>query len=108
MRIGLQAWGSEGDIRPLMALAHGLARRGHDVEFVYTDFEDRQFTSLAETLGFRARQVGMPVVRDADEMTRIGLQILKASNPLTQSQIIMKKLFAPVSNAMYEGAIDLC
>jgi hypothetical protein len=25
MRIGIQAWGSEGDIRPLLALAGGLS-----------------------------------------------------------------------------------
>jgi len=29
MRIGLQTWGSEGDIRPLLALAGGLQSAGH-------------------------------------------------------------------------------
>ncbi len=86
MKIGLQAWGSEGDIRPLIALSHGLARRGHDVELIDTDFEDRQFDALAGTLGFRARAVATPVA-DPDEMPRIGLRILDARNPLTQSQM---------------------
>ena len=45
VRIGIQAWGSEGDIRPLIALGHGLVERGHDVELVYTDIADRRLRS---------------------------------------------------------------
>ena len=36
MRIGLQTWGSEGDIRPVVALAEALVARGHCVELVVT------------------------------------------------------------------------
>jgi sterol 3beta-glucosyltransferase len=107
MKIGLQAWGSEGDIRPFIALGHGLAKRGHEVELVYTDFEDRQFDSLAATLGFRARSVATPVA-GADEMTRIGERMMKARDPLTQGQIIVKHLFDPVSEPMYAASTDLC
>jgi sterol 3beta-glucosyltransferase len=107
MNIGLQAWGSEGDIRPLIALAHGLARRGHDVELIYTDFEDRQFDALATRLGFRARAIATPVV-DPDEMTRIGLLIMAARDPLTQGQIIVRHLFNPVSEQMFAASVDLC
>jgi UDP:flavonoid glycosyltransferase YjiC (YdhE family) len=46
MKIGLQAWGSEGDIRPLIALSHGLARRGHDVELMH---RVSGFLALTET-----------------------------------------------------------
>jgi sterol 3beta-glucosyltransferase len=108
MRIGLQTWGSEGDIRPFMALGHGLATRGHDVELVYTDFEDRQFEALAERLGFRARPVAMPVVADVEELTRIGLEIASASNPLTQGKVIFDRLFTPISDQLYDAATDLC
>jgi sterol 3beta-glucosyltransferase/vancomycin aglycone glucosyltransferase len=107
VRIGLQAWGSEGDIRPFIALGQGLARRGHDVELVYTDFEDRQFDALAQSLGFRARAVATPVA-DPDEMTRIGLLIMKARDPLSQAQIIVQHLFNPVSEPMFEASTDLC
>lgn len=108
MKIGLQAWGSEGDIRPFFALGHGLAKRGHDVELLYTDVEDRQYESLARSLGLRARAVAMPVVSDPDELTRIGLLIAKTSNPLTQGKVIFDHLFEPVSHQLYEAAIDLC
>src|SRR5262245_19496717 len=107
MRIGLQAWGSEGDIRPFIALGHGLARRGHDVELLYTDFEDRHFEALARTLGFRARPIATPVASH-DEMTRIGHQIMKARDPLTQSRIIVDRLFNPVSEQLFAASTELC
>ncbi len=107
MKIGLQAWGSEGDIRPLIALAHGLSRRGHDVELVYTDFEDRQFDALANRLGFRARAIATPVV-DPNELTRIGRLIMAARDPLTQSRVIVRHLFDPVSEPMFTASTELC
>lgn len=64
MRIGLQAWGSEGDIRPVIA--------------------------------------------DPEELTRIGLRIAAASNPLLQGKIITDELFTPVSSQLYDAACDLC
>ena len=48
MRIGLQTWGSEGDIRPFFALAEGLQKAGHNVTLVVTSAEDKDYTSLAE------------------------------------------------------------
>jgi sterol 3beta-glucosyltransferase/vancomycin aglycone glucosyltransferase len=107
MNIGLQAWGSEGDIRPFIALGHGLARRGHSVELVYTDFEDRHFEALARSLGFLARPVATPVVGHA-ELTRIGQLIMKARDPLTQSRLIVDRLFNPVSEPLYAASTELC
>ncbi len=36
LRIGIQTWGSEGDVRPMVALAEALIARGHHVELVIT------------------------------------------------------------------------
>jgi hypothetical protein len=36
LRIGIQGWGSEGDIRPLIALAARLRQEGHDSRRVLT------------------------------------------------------------------------
>lgn len=36
MRIGLQTWGTDGDIRPFLALAQGLSEAGHLVTLAYT------------------------------------------------------------------------
>ena len=79
MRIGIQAWGSEGDIRPLIALGHALVGRGHEVELVYTDIADRRYEAVASALGVRARAVATPVVSDIAEMHRIGLKIINVA-----------------------------
>lgn len=108
MRIGIQAWGSEGDIRPLIALGHGLVERGHDVELVYTDIADRRYEAVAAALGVRARAVATPVVSDISEMHRIGLKVIEARDPLTQGQIIFDEFLKPVEQPLYDAATDLC
>ena len=108
MRIGIQAWGSEGDIRPLIALGHGLVGRGHEVELVYTDIADRRYEAVASALGVRARAVATPVVSDIAEMHRIGLKIINARDPLTDGKIIFDEFLKPIERELYEAATDLC
>ena len=48
MKIGLQAWGSEGDIQPFTALAAGLVKAGHSVTLVVTDNIGRDYRDLAD------------------------------------------------------------
>ena len=43
VRIGIQTWGSEGDIRPFVALGAALAQRGHAVELLYTEIGERRY-----------------------------------------------------------------
>lgn len=108
MRIGIQTWGSEGDIRPLIALGHSLVERGHDVELVYTDIADRRYEAVASSLGLRASAVATPVMSNLDEMYRIGEKMLGALDPLTQSKIIFDYLLKPVERQLFEAATDLC
>ena len=84
MRVGIQTWGSEGDIRPLIAIGHGLVQRGHDVELVYTDIGDRNYDAVAAALGMTARAVATPVIADANELYAIGLGAINARDPLRQ------------------------
>jgi UDP:flavonoid glycosyltransferase YjiC (YdhE family) len=43
MRVGIQGWGSEGDVRPLIALAARLRREGHQPEVVLTPIDARDY-----------------------------------------------------------------
>ena len=36
MKIGIQTWGSQGDINPFIALAAGLSQAGHHVTLAIT------------------------------------------------------------------------
>lgn len=107
MRIGIQTWGSEGDIRPFVALGAALARRGHQVELVYTEIGDRRYEAVAESLGFTARAVASPIV-DGDEAIAIGLKVLNTRDEFQQGLIIGRELLEPVMAPMYEAAVDLC
>ncbi len=108
MRIGLQTWGSEGDIRPFVALASGLAKRGHSVELVYTEIAERRYEALAATLGFTARGVGMPVIKNSAQVHEFGRMAVEVRNPLTQGRVIVKHFFNPAVDAIYDAAVDLC
>lgn len=107
MRIGIQTWGSEGDIRPFVALGHALAGRGHQVEMLYTEIGDRRYDAVAAELGFTARAVASPIV-SPDRAIEIGLKVLSARDQLQQGLIISRELLEPVIDPMFEAAVELC
>ena len=107
MRIGIQTWGSEGDIRPFVALGQALATRGHRVELVYTDIGERSYDAAAAALGFTARAVATPVATP-ERSIEIGLKILNTRDQLRQGLIITRELFDPVIEPTFAAAVDLC
>ena len=40
MKVALQTWGSDGDIRPMIGLAAGLVRRGHQATLSIGSVDD--------------------------------------------------------------------
>jgi sterol 3beta-glucosyltransferase len=106
VRIGIQTWGSEGDIRPFIALGHALASRGHDVELLYTEVGERRYDEVARALGFTATPVASPVMTDA-ELQALGLKILATRDPFRQGLLIANHLFQPVEEPIYEAAAAL-
>jgi sterol 3beta-glucosyltransferase len=107
MRIGIQTWGSEGDIRPFIALGSALTARGHHVELVYTEIGDRRYEAVARALGFSARAVASPVVAEAAELYEIGLKAINTRDQLQQGLLIAKRLLEPVIPQMYEAGLEL-
>jgi sterol 3beta-glucosyltransferase len=43
LKIGIQTWGSRGDVMPFIALGHGLQSNGHEVILYYTCFTNVDF-----------------------------------------------------------------
>jgi sterol 3beta-glucosyltransferase len=112
MRIGLYTWGSEGDVRPFVALAAGLASRGHDVRLGYSAIDGRDWSAVCEPLGFRARAVGADAIANA--RARGGPHddaLLGKGNPAKQIYDVVVGLLDPVVEAMWtdaqESAADL-
>lgn len=108
MRIGIQTWGSEGDIRPFLALAGGLRHAGHQVSLVITSAHDRDYHPLARRLGVRLSQVATPVIANARQLRNIGIAVVRERNPVRQFKIIMEGLYEPAAEPMYAAAQDLC
>jgi sterol 3beta-glucosyltransferase len=107
VRIGIQTWGSEGDIRPFLALGHALAKRGHHVELVYTEVGERRYEAVAASLGFTARAVASPIV-DGERAIEIGLKALNTRDQLQQGLLISRELLEPAIEPMFAAAVELC
>ena len=107
MNIGIQTWGTEGDVRPFMALAGGLSAAGHDVTLAITTDKNKDFTSFSENLGFKILRVGH-IDYDDERMKSIGDRILKERNLLKQIHIIITHFFDPIAEDILSAAKLLC
>ena len=108
MKIGLQAWGSEGDIRPFTALAAGLVDAGHEVTLAVTDNVGRDYSGVASQYGFKLIAVPNPEMHDAAEVEAVWREIISAGNPIKQAKMVMEYGFDPAMEAMYAAARELC
>lgn len=107
-RIGIQTWGSEGDIRPFIALGAALTRRGHDVELLYTEISQRRYEHVAAALGFTARGIASPVIADREREYEVGLAAIGARDEFSQGLVIFRELLDPVVEPIYQASLDLC
>ena len=108
MKIGLQTWGSEGDINPFIALAAGLVKRGHSVKLCITEVSERDYFSIANQYGFELINVPNPMLPSVDMMAQMGEAFKAIRNPSEQLKIINKYFFYPAESAMFKSAKELC
>ncbi|TWI50076.1 UDP:flavonoid glycosyltransferase YjiC (YdhE family) [Pseudoduganella flava] len=102
MKIGIQTWGSHGDIRPFLALGEGLQRAGHDVTLVVTS-PDSACDQLASTAGVRIRVVASPVI-DAAQTEVVANMAQGMKDPMKQMATLFRMCFAPAEDAMFAAA----
>jgi UDP:flavonoid glycosyltransferase YjiC (YdhE family) len=57
MKIGIQTWGVNGDIAPMIALADGLQKAGHTVTLVVTSIDNNSYAEICRQLGIRYTQI---------------------------------------------------
>ncbi|MYM75138.1 hypothetical protein GTP56_23490 [Duganella sp. FT134W] len=106
MKIGLQTWGSHGDIRPFVALAEGLQQAGHDVTLLITCVDSGAYAGMASPSGVRLRVIASPVI-PLSEAARIGEAAIGMRNPLKQMTMLMEAAFLPAEEAMLAAALEL-
>jgi len=106
MKIGVQTWGSEGDVNPFIALAAGLSKAGHEVKLAITCSDRKDFKQLAEKLGFKLGKVDY-IGESEEALNKMGKQMIEISNPLSQLKFVFDKMFLPGLPSMIETARTL-
>jgi sterol 3beta-glucosyltransferase len=104
MRIGIQGWGSEGDLRPLVALAARLRREGHAPRLVLTPIDGKDYAPLCRALGVPLSVVPEHVPVTVQQLVRDA----KSANPMKLMAAVLELTFFPHLEAMYAAALDLC
>ena len=76
MNIGIQTWGSNGDIRPLLALADGLQKAGHRVTMVVSSIDNRSYHAICKQMGLAYRQVPAHIDFDMEGLRNVHLKCI--------------------------------
>lgn len=108
MRIGIQTWGSRGDIRPFIALAGGLQSSGHAVTLLVTSVDDINYSESASALGIKLEHIASPVLKTKEAYAQLAESVFNTTSPMTQIKNIITKAFLPVEQEMYRAAEKLC
>lgn len=103
-RIGIQTWGSEGDVAPFIALSAGLAGRGHEVELAVTDLSGRRYVAPA---GVKLTHVAVDAALPPGELDAVSRDCLVAGKAHKQGAILVERLFRPAVPEMAAAATEL-
>lgn len=106
MKIGMQTWGSHGDIRPFLALAEGLQRAGHEVTLAITCVDSAAYAGVTSAAGVKLRIIASPVL--APEVAeRIGAAAVRMRNPMKQMASLLDHCYLPAEEEMFTVAKQL-
>lgn len=106
MKIGLQTWGSHGDVRPFVALAEGLQRAGHEVTLLITCVDSDAYEALVSAAGVKVRVLASPVLSPI-AAEKIAQTAYNTRNPMAQMATLLRLAFDPAEEAMFAAAQEL-
>jgi sterol 3beta-glucosyltransferase len=104
MRVGIQGWGSEGDLRPLVALAARLRRSGHAPRLVLTPVDGKDYRPLCQSLDVPLQVVPEQMALTVQQLVRDA----KSSDPTKLMTAVLNLTFFPYLDDMYTAALHLC
>lgn len=104
MRVGIQGWGSEGDLRPLVALGARLREAGHEVRLVLSPIDGLDWAPLCRALGLALKVVPEAMPDTLPEICRAA----QAPDPSKVSRRLMDLAYLPFEDAMFAAAVELC
>lgn len=103
MKIGIQTWGSNGDIRPMLALADGLQQAGHSVTLIVSSIDNHSYRDVCERLNINYRQVPEHIAFAMQDFARRSFRM----NPLQWLWALLDEAFFPYEQAVYQAARQL-
>ena len=103
MKIGIQTWGSNGDIRPMLALADGLKKAGHSVTLVVSSIDNHRYDDICDQLGIIYRQVPEHIDFDMQDFAQRSFRM----HPLQWLRALLDEAFFPCEQAVYQAAQQL-
>lgn len=104
MKIGIQTWGSNGDIRPMFALAEGLVKKGHKVTLAVSSVDNKNYRFLAEHL--RIAYLHRPQHFDFD-IQAFARKTFRM-NTLQWLNTLLEAVFYPYQQEIFQTAKILC
>lgn len=109
MKIGLQTFGSDGDVLPFIALAAGLSAKGHDVTLAITSVLHKDYTHYGKLLNFKIIAVQETFKNwDKDFFYQQTQEVIKVKDFLRGLAPIYKGSFLPALDEVYDTSKKLC
>ncbi len=102
-KIGIQTWGSNGDVRPLLALADGLQQAGHQVTMVVSSIDDRDYSEICQRLNIEYRQIPRQMDFDLPAFAERTYKM----NTIQWLIALLESAFFPHEQEMYQAAQQL-
>jgi len=103
-KIGLQTFGSEGDITPFFLLSEGLSKAGFQVTLLITGLRETDYTEKEKELEITIRQVG----DSSEEKFTTLFKNLASASLLKQSEMIFDFFLYSNFDDLYESSLNLC
>lgn len=105
MKVGVQTWGSEGDIRPFIGICAELASLGHEVRLVITSILGKDYSGYSSQFNFKIEHTAVPAITD-NIIELIYENTIKRKN-VAQMKLIMKHGFESIADEIMERSLEL-
>lgn len=103
MKIGIQTWGSNGDIRPLIALANGLQKKGHTLTLAVTSLDNRNYSGECSAFNIRYQQIPEQVYFDLEAFAEQSFRM----NAAQWLVALLDTAFFPYEDVIYQTSKQL-
>ena len=103
MKIGIQTWGSNGDVRPLIALADGLQNAGHTVTLVVSSIDNRSYQETCERLAINYLHIPARIDFDMEGFAQRTFRM----NTLQWLITLLEVSFFPYEAEIYQASQQL-